>query len=110
MNLKLKNIHKYGKDDSMIFISIEVNYGWKGKMYGDIIKVNYNSIKRDAYITVKLKNPGVGHVIEHLVEYIATIDFKDKALINPPRIVIEKLADKFDMEYDFELVNNVLGS
>ena len=48
-------------------MSIEAHYGWNGEMHGDIIKLNYNGIKDQTFLTVKAKNPGIGSIIERII-------------------------------------------
>ena len=104
MNLKLKKIHSYGKDKSLLLISIEAVYGWDNKMYGDLIKINFNLKKREAYLTVKVKNPGIALVTERIIELLAKIHISDSTLKNPPLVMIERMGEILGMEYDPKMV------
>ncbi|MCP4131648.1 MAG: hypothetical protein GY754_11780 [bacterium] len=108
MNLKLKNIYPYGDDKTMLFVSIEAKYGWKGETCNDVIKINYNGKKREAFLTVKIENPGVGLLAERIIEVITTIDFKQDVTRNPVVIVIERLSDSLGMEYKREMLEDAL--
>ncbi|MFC1670838.1 hypothetical protein ACFL20_10640 [Spirochaetota bacterium] len=104
MDLKLKKIYSYGEDKSLLFISIEAVYGWENEMYGDIIKINYNMKKRDAYLTVKIKNPGIAVITEKIIELLTKINISDNSLKNPPLVIIERMGEILGMEYDPKMV------
>ena len=93
----------------MVYLSLDVNYGWEGKMCRDIIQVNYNGHKRETYFTIKLKNPGIGSVIEKLVQFITSIHIDAKNVKNPLLKVLEKLSEKFGLQYDPEEVSQALA-
>ena len=67
MNLKLKNIQFHEASSSIIF-TIEARYGYMGMMYGDLVKLNYFLHDKSPWISGKMLNPGIGLVIERIIE------------------------------------------
>jgi hypothetical protein len=109
MELKLVKIYRHGEDDSMTHLSIEAAYGWQGVMYRDIIQINYNGKKREAYLTVKLLNPGAGAIAERLIDIITGIDYAANRVANPPLMILEVLAEKIYLKYDEDEVRQALS-
>ena len=100
MELKLIKIYRHGEDNSMVHMSIEANYGWKDDMCKDIIQLNYNGKKREAFITVKLSNPGVGKIADRIIEIITGISYTARSVRNPPLMILEILAEKLYLQYN----------
>jgi hypothetical protein len=100
MELKLNKIYRAGDDGSIVHISIEATYGWNGDMCRDMIRINYNENKREAFMTVKMLNPGVGALAARILELITGINYHAKSVKNPPRFIIEMLAEKLSLQYD----------
>jgi hypothetical protein len=109
MELKLAKIYRHGEDNSMVHLSIEATYGWKGDMRTDIIQINYNGIKREAFITVKLVSPGVGTIVARLVEIITGVNYTARSVKNPPLMILELLAEKIFLQYDEAEVRQALA-
>lgn len=102
MELKLVKIYRHGDDNSMAHLSIEADYGYRGKMCRDIIQINYNGKKREAFIAVKVQNPGAGAVIERIMEALASADFASSSVKNPPLVMLEILAERLNLQYSEE--------
>jgi hypothetical protein len=109
MELILSKIQRHGEDDSMIHMSIEAEYGWKGEMYKDHIQLTYNGKKREAFITAKVLNPGAGMIVERMYELIAGTHYTSRTVKNPPLLIIEALAEKIYLKYNEEEVRRVLS-
>ena len=109
MDLTLKNITFRGDNNSIIYLTLNAIYGHNSEMYNDNIKLIYNRTKKKAYITVDAVNPGVGHIIERIIESLNKIDFNKKNLTKDSSI-IEVIADTLahinNMRYDPELVRD----
>jgi hypothetical protein len=108
MDLKIHKIYRHGEDNAMVYLAIETHYGYRGDMFRDILQINYNGKKRDAFITVKMRNPGIGLVIERIVEFINTMDLKADSVKNPPLEIIETLGEKLNLRYDRDMVMQAL--
>ena len=108
MNLKLKDISYHGDGNTILYISIEAIYGWENKMYGDIIKINYNTQKKSMHLTVKIKNPGISQVVDRIIQLLSNINTSDDSLENPPLTIIEKMGEVLAMEYDLQTVTELL--
>ncbi|HOT44765.1 MAG TPA: hypothetical protein PLM53_07285 [Spirochaetota bacterium] len=100
MELKLVKMYRHGEDDSMAHLSIEASYGYGGKMCSDIIQINYNGKKREAFIAARVLNPGAGAVIERMIEAITTVDYAAPKVKNPPLLMLEVLAERLNLRYD----------
>ncbi len=100
MELKLKKISQYGENGEMLQIAITVDYGYNGEMFSDLLRFTYNMRKREAYLTVRIHNPGVGSLVDQILSYITRIDFRSYSLKNPPLLVLQHLSDKFGLQYD----------
>jgi hypothetical protein len=109
MELVLSKIYRHGEDNSMVHMSIEATYGWKGDMVTDIIQINYNGKKREAFIAAKLLNPGAGKVIEKMIEVIAGINYTARSVKNPPLLILEVLAEKILLQYDEQETRRILS-
>jgi hypothetical protein len=109
MELTLSKIQRHGEDDSMVHMSIEAEYGWKGDMYRDHIQITFNGKKREAFITAKILNPGGGMILERLYDLIAGTHYTARSVANPPLLIIEMLAEKIYMKYNEEEVHRVLS-
>ncbi len=90
-------------------MSIEVHYGWNEAMYADIIKLNYNGVKEQIFLTVKVKNPGMGIVMESFISILKDIDLREDAHANPPELIIEILSQKMGMKYDHGKVEELMA-
>ena len=101
-------INCYGDNCSNVYMAIKALYGWNGKQCGDIIKLNYNGLKREAFLTVKAINPGVGLVLERIIDLVKGINLHNTALDNPMKAIIEILVEKLELEYDSNIVQKVL--
>ena len=108
MELKLNKINCYGDNNSMIFLSIVAEYGWEGKMCSDIIKLNYNGKKREAFLTVKIQNSGVGLIIERIIEILNDIFNKNDKKDNQIKKIIEKMSENFKFKYNRESVEDTI--
>ncbi len=104
MELKLKNILMNSGEKPLIRISFEITYGWKGEMYHEVVRLNYNQDKKKVYLIVEAENPGIGFVIERMIDAIGAIDSDNETMKHYPLSIIEKLSEKFNMEYDHDLV------
>lgn len=100
-------IYCYGDDCSKICMSIKVIYGWQGEMYTDIIQLNYNGLKREALLTVKALNSGVGMVVESIIDIIKSIDLSNISFKNPFKVIVERLSQKIGMNYNEEIMDDV---
>jgi hypothetical protein len=107
MELKLLKIYRHGEDNSMVHLSIEAAYGYRGEMCKDIIQINYNGKKREAFITVKVLNPGAGAVIERILEALTTVDISSPRVKNPPLLMLETLAERLNLQYNIEEAKQV---
>ena len=109
MELKLNKIYRAGDDGSIVHISIEATYGWGGDMFRDAIRIYYNEKKREAFMTVKALNPGIGAVAARILELMTGTNYRAASVKNPPRFVIEMLAEKLSLQYDSHEVDKHLG-
>jgi hypothetical protein len=109
MELKLNKIYRVRDDNPLVHISIEATYGWQGKMHRDILQINYNEKKREAYLTVKMLNPGVGTVAARIIELVTGVDYQASTVKDPARFIIERLAEKLSLQYDPHEVESRLG-
>lgn len=109
MEFTLRNIYCYGEENINLFISMEVHYGWNEAMYADIVKLNYNGVKKQIFLTVRAKNPGMGSVIESIISSLRDIDSSEGATNTPERI-IDILSQKMGMRYDHEKVGEVIAN
>lgn len=109
MEMTLSRLQRHGDDDSTIVMSIEAGYGWKGDMYKDNVQITYNGKKREAFITVKVANPGAGMISERLYELITNSHYSSRSVKNPPLHIIEVLAEKVGLSYNEEEVRRVLS-
>lgn len=108
MELSLRNIYCYGEENSNLYISMEVHYGWNEAMHADIVKLNYNGVKKQIFLTIRAKNPGMGAVIESIISSLRDIDSSEDATNTPERI-IEILSQKLGMRYDHARVEEVMA-
>ncbi|MBN2160443.1 MAG: hypothetical protein JW807_13700 [Spirochaetes bacterium] len=109
MELVLSKIYRHGEDNSMVHMSVEATYGWKGEMVKDTIQINYNGKKREAFITAKLLNPGVGLILEKMAEVITGVNYAGLSVTNPPLVILEVLAEKILLRYDERNVRRILS-
>ena len=100
MELKLVKSYRHGEDDSMAHLSIEATYGYSGEMCRDIIQINYNGKKREAFIAVRVQNFGAGTVMERIIEAMTAVDFTSPQVKNPPILILEALAERLNLRYD----------
>lgn len=100
MELRLIKIKRHGDDNSMVRISLEADYGWKEDMCRDVIQINYNGKKREAFITVKLLHPGVGQIADRIIEIVTEVDLTARSVANPPLAILETLAEKLNLRYN----------
>ena len=109
MDLTLKNIAFRGDNNSIIYLTLNAIYGHNSEMYNDNIKLIYNRTKKKAYVTVDAENPGVGHIVERIIESLNKIDFNKKNLTKDSsiiEIIADTLARVNNMKYDPELVRD----
>ncbi len=109
MELKLVKIYRHGEDNSMAHLSIEAAYGYHGAMYRDIIQINYNGKKREAFITARVLNPGAGAVIERMIEALTAVDCSSTRIANPPLRILETLAERLNLAYSREEAERALS-
>ncbi|OHD63036.1 MAG: hypothetical protein A2176_09460 [Spirochaetes bacterium RBG_13_51_14] len=109
MELRLTKIYRHGDNNAMVHLSVEANYGWQGDMCKDIIQINYNGKKREAFIAVKLSNQGAGKIVERMIEVITGVDFTARSVKNPLRLILETLAEKMNLRYDPSEVEEALS-
>jgi len=100
MELRLIKINRHGDDNTMVRMSLEADYGWNGDMCRDLIQINYNGKKREAFITVKLLNPGVGKIADRIIEIVTGIDFTSRSVKSPPLTILEALTEKLNLQYN----------
>ncbi|HOD14373.1 MAG TPA: hypothetical protein PK307_02890 [Spirochaetota bacterium] len=108
MELTLSKIQRHGEDDSTVLMPIEAEYGWKGDMNRDNIQLAYNGRKREAFITVKILNPGSGMIIERLYELIIGSHYASRTVKTPPLQILEVLAEKIHLTYNEEEIHRAL--
>jgi type III secretion system FlhB-like substrate exporter len=109
MELELIKINRHGEDNSMVRMSLEAHYGWKDNMCRDIIQINYNGKKREAFITVKLLHPGAGKIADRIIETVTEIDFTARSVKNPPLLILETLAEKLSLRYNDQEARDALS-
>jgi hypothetical protein len=109
MELRLNKIYRLRDEKEIVHMAIEATYGWKGEMCRDLVQINYNGNKREAYLTVKMIKPGVGVVVECIIELVAGINYQGKSVKNPPLFIIEKLSEKLNLQYDPLEVDRQIG-
>lgn len=110
MELKLAKIYRHGEDNAMVHISIEASYGYDGAMYKDVIQINYNGKKREAFITARLQNPGTGTVVERMIEAVTAVDYSSAGVKHPPLRILETLAERLSLRFDSDVVKQALSN
>ena len=108
MELKLVKIYRHGEDNSMVHFSIEAWYGYNEEMCKDVIQINYNGKKREAFITAKLHNRGAGAVVERIIEAVTSVDYSSPAVKNPPLMIVETLSELLNLRFNSDDANRVL--
>jgi hypothetical protein len=106
MNLILKNISTRDSEKNHIFMSVEINYGWEGEMLTGIIRINYHGEKGKVFLTVDSSNPGIGSVIDRIIESFNKIEYEIDTREHYPLAIIENLAEDFGMKYESDLVKS----
>jgi hypothetical protein len=109
MEFTLRNIYCYGEHDSNIFMSIGVLYGWSEAMHTDVIRLNYDGTKEQIFLTVKAKNPGMGIVIESIINLLKDINSRKDGSENKLELIIDILSQKLGMKYDHEKVEGTIA-
>ena len=109
MELRLIKITKHGEDNALVRMFLEADYGWKDNMCRDIIQINYNGKKREAFITVKLLHPGVGKIADRIIEIVTEIDFTARSVKSPPLVILETLAEKLYLQYNDQEARDALS-
>jgi len=109
MILKLKNITRSESDKSKVTLSLEAYYGFEGREYGDIIRINLDVKKKTAYCTVRIKNPGAGFAASRIVEHLSKIIIDKYVGKKYLEVVIETLTEKFGMESDPDNIASFLS-
>lgn len=100
MEIKLIKVSRHGENNSVVHFSIQISYGWEGEMQTEIIQLNYNGLKRELFVTVKVKNTGTGSIAERVINVLGEINYASQSVKNPPLLIIEKLAEHLSLEYD----------
>ncbi len=108
MEIKLSKIYSFGEKNSRVFMSFKAIYGWEEGMIGDVIQLNFNGLKKEAYLTVKAKNSGSALVMKKMIDIISTINFDHHDQGQNPLHIIEKLKEHMGLEYDREIVEEGL--
>ncbi len=108
MQLKMIKMSCGGDDSSWIYVSIKAQYGWQGEERTGTVKLTYNGLKKDLYLTVKAASPGISLVLERIIDIINGIESQDAASNGHFKSIIELLQEKLKLEYDSELVQSVL--
>ena len=70
MDLKLKKISSHGRDNSVIILDIDAEYGFEQESFRDTVRIQYSSASEETYVTVKARNPGVGLVVARIIEIL----------------------------------------
>ncbi len=108
MELTLIKVSRHGENNSAVHFSIEASYGWEGEMHREIIQLNYNGMRRELFVTVKVKNPGTGSIAERIINMLGEINYAARSVKNPPLLIIEKLAEHLTLEYNPADIDKVL--
>ncbi len=106
MKLTLKNIISRDSEKNHIFMSVEINYGWGGEMLSGIIRINYQGDKGKVYLTVDSSNPGIGSVVNRMIDSLKKIEYEKNTKEHYPLAIIESLAEDFGMNYETDTVKN----
>ncbi len=109
MELNLVKIYRHGEDSSMVHLSIEANYGYGETMYTDLVQINYNGKKREAFITVKVLNPGAGAIVARMTEAITSVNYSSPKVAVPAILILETLADRLNLHYSAGEVESALS-
>lgn len=108
MRLKLLKINCRSEDISRVHMSIKARYNFEGEEFSDTIQLNYNGRSRDIYLTVKAVDPGIGLVIERVIDVVKDISTEGGEPAAHLKLVIDLLFEKLGMEYDTNAVAVVL--
>ena len=108
MEFKLVKASRHGDNNSVAHFSIEVSYGWEGEMHQEILQLNFNELKRELFVTVKVKSPGIGSIAERVITVLGGVNFSAGSVSNPPLLIVEKLAEHLRLEYDPDEVDRLL--
>lgn len=106
MDLTLKNISSRDSEKNHIIMTLEINYGWGGEMLSGIIRLNYHGEKGKVFITVDSSNPGIGSVVDRIIESLKKIEHEIDTREHYPLAIIENLAEDFSMKYKPGLVKS----
>ena len=108
MRLKLLKINCRSEDISKVHISIKAQYNFEGEEFADVIQLNYKGRSREIYLTVKAVDPGIGLVIERIIDVVKDISAGDGGPEAHLKLVIDQLSEKLGMEHDSNTVAQVL--
>jgi hypothetical protein len=103
MKMTLKKIYLQGKSNEYLFISIKVEYGYEGEMYDDMIKLNFQTKKKELFLTLTMNNPGIGLVAERISTILSNIDINSDKIINHSEYIVKSISSQVDLEYDSSL-------
>jgi len=109
MDLQLQKITRTADHPPTLRFSIEALYGWEGRTCRDLIQITYHPIKREAFLTVKIMNPGAGIIASRIIEVITAAGCFDSSIGSPPLKILETLADKLSLHYDRDLAEAELS-
>jgi hypothetical protein len=108
MNLKLKKVHYYQHDETHIVITIEASFGYQDKQHTELVRLNYNSQKRDIHCAVKIQSPGIGPVIERIIFGVNSVDYASLSAREGVIKIIDGLHIMLGMEYDGQQITDGL--
>jgi len=100
MNLKLKKVHYYQHDETHIVITIEASFGYQNEQHTELVRLNFNSQKRDIHCSVKIQCPGIGPVIERIIFGLNSVDYASLSAREGAVKIIGSLHIMLGMEYD----------
>ena len=99
MECSVRKVYCHDDENSRVYMSLEVRYGSGGEMLREIVSLNYNGWKRRVMLTVNAVNPGIGLVIERIIDIVRDIDFVNVSG-NPFEQIIVKFEKALDLKYD----------
>jgi hypothetical protein len=107
MIVTLKKMFRHGGDPSITVILLSVEYGWSNIQYRETFKIICDRGKNRVSVSVRIMNPGIGHIIERISEILS--HHIDEGRIPDPVTIAEHLAEDFEFDIDADMLRKKLA-
>ncbi|MBN1534710.1 MAG: hypothetical protein JXA20_18715 [Spirochaetes bacterium] len=107
MVVSLKRIYRHDRDPSRTVILLSVQYGWGNVAYRETFQILCDTSRNRVSVSVRIKNPGIGHIVERISEILA--HHLNDDMIPEPVTLVEHLAEDFEFEIDSDQLRKGLG-